>query len=251
MRTIRFVGALLGVGLLLGAQKAEAAYTFATVGHSSSQADLSYVNGGASASLVNDGGTATSTIVSFNFSNDFPFALPPGVAPPQTANAYFTINATTTTPAVVTATNVIQDGITGSMEFRNIADGSLLLRVTFTDAEITGRVSSPTGSFTDAQFLTSNVVFTSDYFAVSPQVGNSFAIGLDNVTPVFGGTSGSFLTSFTANIGGPFSTGSRDFLTPTPAPQSLVLLLTAIPALGIGGYFYRRRLTVDSAALAD
>src|SRR5689334_16885790 len=137
MRTFRFVGALLGAGLLFGVQKAEASYTFATVGHSSSSADLDYVNNGSSASLVNDGGTATSTIVSFNFSDDFPFALPPSVAPPKTANAYFTISASTTTPAVVTATQVTQDGISGSMEFRNIADGSLLLRVTFTDAEIT------------------------------------------------------------------------------------------------------------------
>src|SRR5262245_30991238 len=241
MRSFMYLGALICAGALFAAQRAEAAYTFATVGHAVTGPDFTFTNNGTSGTAANN---HANTIVSFNFSNDFPFPLPAGVAPPQSANAFFTMSATTTTAATISSGIANQSGLAGTMEFRRISVGSLLLGVSFVNARITGDVGSSSGSLNGATFLASNVIFTSDYFVVSPQVNNSFAIGLTNVTPAFGGTSGTgpFMNTFTADIGGPFSTDTRDNILPSPAPQSLMLLLTAVPALGIGGYFYRRRV---------
>jgi hypothetical protein len=239
MRAFKFLGALFAAGMMLGASKAEAGDTFAsfttsTVGNPSALGFQLHTVG--STSVLTNINSPGSFPVDFTYIAGFPGTFP---------NTAFTLNATST--ALVSGRT--QAGFDGFMEFRMAGSGVLLLRVDFQNASLEAG-SAPSGQ-QGFIFSTNQVTYSSAVVAgFTPP--NEFNINLLSVTPPFpsGDLTGTRLTFNGAAGSGDFSTGSRALLTGTPAPQSLVLLLTAIPALGIGGYFYRRRLTVASAALA-
>lgn len=261
MRLSKYLGIAVCAGALFAAQKAEASFQIGSFNQATLQPAPTVSYSGGSPATLSDGGQ----IVAFTFNTtDFPF-LPAG-----DINAHFALTALTSTSlgTIGAGGSFSQEGLSGSMEFRRDSDNALLLRVVFTNADIIGHIGSPTGTFEDFfQLAARNVVYSSDFFVAipPPTVGNQFSIALTNVTapgtppgnPPTGFSftpvgSDNFLNAFVAQESGHFDIGitRTDQLQPTPAPAGLVLLLTAVPVLGLGGYFYRRRLSTVPAPAA-
>lgn len=169
--------------------------------------------------------TTVATPVTFNFMPGYGLGT-------QDRAATLTLSGTTGTPATSTpilGKNYLDQPITGAgntLTIRENSSGKILLQMTFT-GDITGFSGSSVGSLSGDTTLGNTVTYYSDFVSAFSGTGNSFILGLPNITPGLAIGAGGFLASFVTNANGSFSATS---LAVVPEPASVVMYGTGLAA---------------------
>jgi len=216
--------AAAALAAVVTAAPAYAAETFAQV-MQNDQTDTLFLtnNGDGTGSLQSYAGS----IVAFGF----PTSLNPFL---QSQDAYFTLNADITQPAMSMSGVFVQPVSSGDFSFiRTTPLGGLsnLLTVHFTNAVLTGLANGTTPSFLGSQpGGSATVSFTSDFLDFSGSNDRGFSFSLSGVNPALTLGAGGVLNSFSGDTTATFSVDAARQTGGIPEPSSWMLLI-----FGFGG----------------
>jgi len=213
----RWLTAPLVVAALAVATPASAASVeFADFNAPNANQPFHFTNNGASGTI------SASATVSFNFTAASGMST---VDRPAT----LTISGTTFTPAVPLPGSFVDQRISGpaTLSLTEIGTGKNLLTLAFT-GDLVGRLGSPSASLSGADTSGDTVTYTSDFLTFM-QPGNSYNLGLANITPILSIGPGNFLNTFIANVNGQFT----GMVQAVPAPTSVAMLGTGLVAAAV------------------
>jgi hypothetical protein len=231
----RWLVASFAVVALLAAGPVHAApITFANFNETVSNTPFAFTNNGGTSGTISYN---SATPITFNFT------APTGLSTAdRTATLSISAGPSTFTPGFPLGAGVLDQPISNLVtlkitEVGGPNPGANLLTMMFT-GDITGRAGGSIASLQGADNTGQVVIFSSDLLTFA-QPGNSYILGLSQITPGLSLGAGNFLNSFLANINGQFS---ANIIAGVPAPTSVAMFGTGIVAASVLTLRQRKRL---------
>jgi hypothetical protein len=232
----RWLVASLAVVALLAAAPAHAApVQFAQFNETTANQPFSFTNNGGTSGTI---AYNSATPITFNFT---------AATGLSTADRTATLSISSLLPGPSTFTpatglsvldqQITQPTVLKITEVGGPSPGANLLTLTFT-GDIVGRVGGSNASLAGGDNTGQLVQYTSDFLTFM-QPGNSYLLGLSQITPGLSLGAGNFLNSFIANIQGAFT---ANVIAGVPAPTSVTMFGTGIIAASVLTLRQRKRL---------
>jgi hypothetical protein len=231
----RWLVASLAVVALLAAAPAHAApVQFAQFNEVTANQPFSFTNNGGTSGTI---AYNSATPITFNFT-----AASGLSTADRNATLSFSAGPSTFTPGFPLGAGVLDQPISNlnTLKITEVGGpnpGANLLTMTFT-GDIVGRAGGSNASLAGGDDTGQVVIFSSDLLTFA-QPGNSYLLGLSQISPGLSLGAGNFLNNFIANIQGAFT---ANVIAGVPAPTSVAMFGTGIVAASVLTFRQRKRL---------